>query len=296
RASAGTIQQPPLPQQSSRSSNVAPTAMHTVMGLTIPTRPVFMVDRLTHEDDATKLTAFPTPGDPRRRPLVQFDWDESENVDEKRAARSRRRKGAAASRGYRGISEGVAREGGGAGGAGGGAGGVPGVITLNPKMHWMPDRMCRVCYGCNSPFTMFRRRHHCRVCGQIFCHTCSSNHVDARALGINASVRMCNACAEQLPDSRLRRLEAGPLQDREAKDTAGNPRRSSSKRRRSPLDNRATGGVSPVGVSSGGQSKRERGTPPSFSRAPPEKTPTAAAAATEALANAVTKSAIAAEE
>ncbi|CAN0546473.1 unnamed protein product [Ectocarpus sp. 12 AP-2014] len=49
--------------------------------------------------------------------------------------------------------------------------------------------MCRVCYGCNSPFTMFRRRHHCRVCGQIFCHTCSSNHVDARALGINGEAR-----------------------------------------------------------------------------------------------------------
>ncbi|CAN0212412.1 unnamed protein product, partial [Ectocarpus fasciculatus] len=50
--------------------------------------------------------------------------------------------------------------------------------------------MCRVCYGCNSPFTMFRRRHHCRVCGQIFCHTCSSNHVDARALGINGEARL----------------------------------------------------------------------------------------------------------
>lgn len=51
-----------------------------------------------------------------------------------------------------------------------------------------------------------------------------------------------------------------------------------------------------MGVSSGGQSKRERGTPPPYSRAPPEKTPTAAAAAAEALANAVRKSAIAAEE
>ncbi|CAN0515909.1 unnamed protein product, partial [Laminaria digitata] len=49
----------------------------------------------------------------------------------------------------------------------------------------MPDKMCKVCYGCHTPFTMFRRRHHCRVCGQIFCHNCSSNQVDARALGIN---------------------------------------------------------------------------------------------------------------
>ena len=229
-----------------------------------------------------RLTAFPTPGDPRRRPLVQFDWDEERAERDKKASRSRR-KGAYHHDGL----------GGAAAGAGVGVG-VParedGVVTLNPKMYWMPvsvgnwngrlllmmmmvvmllllpllslffsilwacecpgvlldlaagkvcygwldmlvgactyagrefcascpcstkswpailtklldlaashrfrgggtvdtqDKMCRVCYGCNSPFTMFRRRHHCRVCGQIFCHDCSPNHVDARALGIN---------------------------------------------------------------------------------------------------------------
>lgn len=30
------------------------------------------------------------------------------------------------------------------------------------REYWMPDRLCKVCYGCEDPFTMFRRRHHCR--------------------------------------------------------------------------------------------------------------------------------------
>lgn len=50
------------------------------------------------------------------------------------------------------------------------------------------DKLCKVCYECDTPFTMFRRRHHCRVCGQIFCNNCSSNRVDGRPLGINGEL------------------------------------------------------------------------------------------------------------
>ncbi|GJX05206.1 1-phosphatidylinositol-3-phosphate 5-kinase FAB1B-like protein [Tanacetum coccineum] len=37
---------------------------------------------------------------------------------------------------------------------------------------WMPDR-CRVCYDCDSQFTLFNRRHHCRFCGRVFCVVCN---------------------------------------------------------------------------------------------------------------------------
>merc|ERR1712238_536464 len=30
-----------------------------------------------------------------------------------------------------------------------------------------------------GPFTVFRRRHHCRICGQVFCNTCSGYFVPA---------------------------------------------------------------------------------------------------------------------
>ncbi|CAB3993712.1 1-phosphatidylinositol 3-phosphate 5-kinase-like isoform X3, partial [Paramuricea clavata] len=41
--------------------------------------------------------------------------------------------------------------------------------TNNLKKYWMPDEQCKVCYECGVKFHTFRRRHHCRLCGQIFC-------------------------------------------------------------------------------------------------------------------------------
>ena len=49
---------------------------------------------------------------------------------------------------------------------------------IDTKEYWMPDRLCKVCYSCEDAFTMYRRRHHCRMCGQIFCNPCSSNYID----------------------------------------------------------------------------------------------------------------------
>ena len=31
------------------------------------------------------------------------------------------------------------------------------------EVAWMPDRLCKTCYSCDTPFTVFRRRHHFRV-------------------------------------------------------------------------------------------------------------------------------------
>lgn len=45
------------------------------------------------------------------------------------------------------------------------------------RQHWMPDQLCKQCYACEIPFTVFRRRHHCRLCGQVFCNACSAHFV-----------------------------------------------------------------------------------------------------------------------
>ncbi|ESP03188.1 hypothetical protein LOTGIDRAFT_137758, partial [Lottia gigantea] len=48
---------------------------------------------------------------------------------------------------------------------------------------WMPDSSCRECYDCGDKFTTFRRRHHCRVCGQIFCSKCCNQELPGKAIG-----------------------------------------------------------------------------------------------------------------
>jgi len=52
-------------------------------------------------------------------------------------------------------------------------------VTSIVEVAWMPDRLCKTCYSCDTPFTVFRRRHHCRICGQVFCNTCSGYFVPA---------------------------------------------------------------------------------------------------------------------
>eukprot|EP00002_Diphylleia_rotans_P027542 TRINITY_DN5525_c0_g1_i3.p1 TRINITY_DN5525_c0_g1~~TRINITY_DN5525_c0_g1_i3.p1 ORF type:complete len:1655 (-),score=257.85 TRINITY_DN5525_c0_g1_i3:220-5184(-) len=42
------------------------------------------------------------------------------------------------------------------------------------KEYWMQDGHCSTCYICQSTFNIFRRRHHCRLCGQIFCSSCTT--------------------------------------------------------------------------------------------------------------------------
>lgn len=62
----------------------------------------------------------------------------------------------------------------------------------------MPDKICKVCYDCGEFFTFFRRRHHCRLCGQIFCGQCSSAFVDGVPHGFSGPVRVCNFCHDQV--------------------------------------------------------------------------------------------------
>ncbi|CAJ1989955.1 PI3K / phosphatidylinositol (3 -5) kinase [Leishmania donovani] len=37
---------------------------------------------------------------------------------------------------------------------------------------WVEDKYALRCRGCGKKFTVFRRRHHCRRCGQVFCYEC----------------------------------------------------------------------------------------------------------------------------
>jgi hypothetical protein len=44
---------------------------------------------------------------------------------------------------------------------------------------------------------MYRRRHHCRMCGQIFCNSCSSFSINGKIFNMVGLVRACRLCYEQ---------------------------------------------------------------------------------------------------
>ncbi|KAJ7654729.1 hypothetical protein B0H17DRAFT_1266831 [Mycena rosella] len=66
------------------------------------------------------------------------------------------------------------------------------------KDYWMDDENCKECYDCESIFTTWRRKHHCRICGQIFCSRCASNIIKGSRFGHDGMIRVCNLCVEKL--------------------------------------------------------------------------------------------------
>ena len=59
---------------------------------------------------------------------------------------------------------------------------------------WVADHEAQECQSCSKSFNLNRRRHHCRACGKIFCHSCSDHWVQ---FGQYAhAVRVCNRCVQ----------------------------------------------------------------------------------------------------
>ncbi|XP_012720024.2 lateral signaling target protein 2 homolog isoform X1 [Fundulus heteroclitus] len=59
---------------------------------------------------------------------------------------------------------------------------------------WVPDDACNSCITCKAPFTVIRRKHHCRSCGKIFCSRCSSHSAPLPRYGQVKPVRVCTHC------------------------------------------------------------------------------------------------------
>jgi len=62
---------------------------------------------------------------------------------------------------------------------------------------WVSDELVSFCKGCDSKFTIARRRHHCRRCGDIFCAKCSSSTKKLTDSSSKA-VRVCDICVVEL--------------------------------------------------------------------------------------------------
>ncbi|KAG7394500.1 StAR- lipid transfer protein 5 [Phytophthora boehmeriae] len=70
---------------------------------------------------------------------------------------------------------------------------------------WVEDAAARTCAKCERVFSLVNRRHHCRVCGEIFCHACSRTRmVLATNPGeIPRRQRVCDPCAAHAHSSAV---------------------------------------------------------------------------------------------
>lgn len=87
---------------------------------------------------------------------------------------------------------------------------------------WQPDSEAPNCTGCQYQFTMWRRRHHCRNCGLVFCNRCSAHSIPLPQFGIVRPVRVCNRCKVliQYPDNhhRIQQQQQNVEDDNNAED------------------------------------------------------------------------------
>ncbi|XP_028300186.1 FYVE and coiled-coil domain-containing protein 1 isoform X2 [Gouania willdenowi] len=60
---------------------------------------------------------------------------------------------------------------------------------------WLMDKEATHCLGCQSQFTWLLRRHHCRICGRIFCYYCSNFQVTTKQN--EKKERCCKDCNTQ---------------------------------------------------------------------------------------------------
>lgn len=74
-----------------------------------------------------------------------------------------------------------------------------------PRFYWMNDSFVSDCLNCFKPFTAFRRKHHCRFCGQIFCNDCTlfisySQHKEERKKEKSGAAMPSNTAKRNYPD------------------------------------------------------------------------------------------------
>ncbi|KAI0229450.1 RUN and FYVE domain-containing protein 2 [Lamellibrachia satsuma] len=64
--------------------------------------------------------------------------------------------------------------------------------AVNREAQWTEDKVVAACRQCERPFSVSRRKHHCRSCGEIFCNDCSDTKMSLPSSA--KPERVCDAC------------------------------------------------------------------------------------------------------
>lgn len=79
-------------------------------------------------------------------------------------------------------------------------------MSVKYNVEWECDGNDNRCAVCSVKFTLFRRRHHCRLCGNLVCDSCSQSRLPTMHSG--TLERACDECVKAKTDRALAKEEA----------------------------------------------------------------------------------------
>ncbi|CAK4109359.1 unnamed protein product [Aphanomyces euteiches] len=79
--------------------------------------------------------------------------------------------------------------------------------TQDTSVPWVEDAKAPACFVCGVHFSMIKRRHHCRQCGNVICSTCSQFLPTTTE---KKPTRVCTSCANKMPTP----VQRTPTQER----------------------------------------------------------------------------------
>jgi len=71
-------------------------------------------------------------------------------------------------------------------------------IEKSLQLLWADDNHFTKCKRCEKAFGIFRRKHHCRVCGNIYCDLCANEYRLIRSVTTSRMSRCCLECAKRI--------------------------------------------------------------------------------------------------
>ena len=87
---------------------------------------------------------------------------------------------------------------------------------------WEPEPLVLQCRACYKQFGFFRRKHHCRCCGMIFCSDCTGFKATLPELELfSEQVRMCQNCFHARKASNARLVPVTPKAEKKGMNARG---------------------------------------------------------------------------